>query len=194
LLAPIAPEVAAALGAIQYASVSVITLTVPTQAIAHRLAGTGFLVPRTTVIDGRPALITGCTFLSRKWPHLARPGDELIRISVGRWGDDRQAEMDDAQLVSSAFAELARILGIAGGPTAAHLHRWEQALPQYRVGHLATVAGIEEAVGRIHGLAVAGAAYRGVGIPACIGSGRAAGRAVLGSLVAPVSPESRPAE
>ena len=59
------------------------------------LRGTGFLVPRTSTVAGRPALITGCTFLSRKWPHLARPGDELIRASVGRFGDDRAGGLDD---------------------------------------------------------------------------------------------------
>ena len=60
--------------------------------------------------------------------------------------------------------------------------RWTDGLPQYRVHHLLRVTGIEAAVKRLPGLAVAGAAYRGVGVPACVASGRAAGRAVLTAL------------
>ncbi len=185
LLGVHAPAAAGILGTIEYASVSVVTVTVTDRAVGRRLEGTGFLVPRTTVIDGRPALITGCTYLSRKWPHLARRGEELIRMSVGRFGDDRHAELDDGELTAAAFVELARVLDIAGAPGSAHVHRWDRALPQYRVGHLVRVAAIEQEVAELPGLELAGAAYRGVGIPACVGSGRAAGRSVLRSLVDP---------
>ena len=79
-------------------------------------------------------------------------------------------------------AELAAVLGLAAGPTASMVTRWPQAFPQYRVGHLMRVSGIEAAVKRLPAVAVAGAPYRGVGIPACIGSGREAARSVLGAL------------
>lgn len=106
-------------------------------------------------------------------------------MSVGRFGDDRHAELDDGELTAAAFVELARVLDIAGAPGSAHVHRWDRALPQYRVGHLVRVAAIEQEVAELPGLELAGAAYRGVGIPACVGSGRAAGRSVLRSLVDP---------
>ena len=186
LLAPLAPVAAGLLSTVEYASVGVVTLAIPTDAIGAALDGTGFLVPRTSVIDGRPALMTGCTYLSRKWPHLAIAGDELIRVSVGRDGDERYLELDDAELTAAAFSELARVLEIRGGPADARVTRWPGAFPQYRVGHLIRVAQIEEAVSDLPGLAVAGAAYRGVGIPACIGSGRNAARAVLASMAAMV--------
>lgn len=183
LLADHAPRAAALLGDIQYASVGIITLSVPSKAVAHPLNGTGFLVPRTALITGRPALITGCTYLSRKWSHLAQPEDELIRVSVGRYGDHRHAHLDDEELQATAFGELSAILRIgARAPTAAHVQRWEQALPQYRPGHLSRVSAIETAVGNLAGVAVAGSAFRGVGIPACIASGRAAARTALASL------------
>jgi oxygen-dependent protoporphyrinogen oxidase len=184
LLAPLAPVAAGSLSTVDYASVAVVTLAVPTDAIGAALDGTGFLVPRTSRIDDRPALMTGGTYLSRKWPHLAAAGDELIRVSVGRDGDERFLELDDDELAAAAFAELARVLDINRGPTEARVTRWPGAFPQYRVGHLVRVAGIEEAVSTLSGVAVAGAAYRGVGIPACIGSGRNAARAVLSSLAA----------
>ncbi|HVB93339.1 MAG TPA: protoporphyrinogen oxidase [Acidimicrobiales bacterium] len=182
LLAPHAPAAAGLLSPIEYASVGVVTLAVPSDAIGRRLDGTGFLVPRTSFLDSRPALMTGCTYLSRKWPHLATVGNELIRVSVGRDGDERFLELDDAELTAAVFSELAGVLEIKGGPSDARVTRWVDAFPQYRVGHLVRVARIEEVVSDLPAVAVAGATYRGVGIPACIGSGRSAARAVLSSL------------
>ncbi len=184
LLAVHAPMAAGLLATIEYASVAVVTVAVPSDAIGRPLSGTGFLVPRTAALDGRLALVTGCTYLSRKWPHLAVPGLELLRISVGRHGDTRAADLDDDELGTSTYAQCAGILAIDGAPSATMVTRWEHAFPQYRTGHLIRVAKIEESVAELPALAVAGAATRGVGIPACIGSGRQAGRAVLRSLVA----------
>jgi oxygen-dependent protoporphyrinogen oxidase len=125
-------------------------------------------------------LVTACTYLSRKWPHLARPGEFLVRASVGRYGDLRFAELDDAALVARVTDELAVLLGTDLEPSASLVTRWPEALPQYRVHHLLRVAAVEAAARRIGRLAVAGAAYRGVGIPACIAGGRQAAREVLG--------------
>ncbi len=182
LLAPHAPEVAGLLSAIEYASVTVVTVSVPTAQIGAPLVGTGFLVPRSSTIDGRRPLITGCTYLSRKWPHLAAPGHELIRLSVGRHGDDRQASLDDDELTARVLAELYTVLEVHGRPGGSVVTRWVDAFPQYPVDHLLRVARITDGVAALPGVAVAGAALRGVGIPACIGSGRAAAVAVLASL------------
>jgi oxygen-dependent protoporphyrinogen oxidase len=170
------------LSTITYASVAVVTLSIPAGAIRAPLSGTGFLVPRTSEVDGRPTLITGCTYLGRKWPHLARPGDELIRASVGRFGDERHRGLDDEELCSSVLGELAVMLDLRGTPLEWRVSRWEGAFPQYQVGHLIKVGMIEQEVGSLGGLALAGAAYSGVGIPACIASGRAAARRVLASV------------
>jgi oxygen-dependent protoporphyrinogen oxidase len=186
LLAPHSPVAAGVLSTIEYASVAVVTLAVPSAAIGAALEGTGFLVPRTSRLEGRPALITGCTYLSRKWPHLASAGTELIRVSVGRFGDERHQGLDDTEIRDAAFSELARVLDITGVPSDSQVTRWPGAFPQYRVGHLTRVGNIEKAVADLAGVAVAGAAYRGVGIPACIASGRSAARSVLGSLTGAV--------
>ena len=139
-------------------------------------------MPRTSTIGGRAALITGCTYLTQKWPGLARPDDELIRLSIGRHGDVRQDELNDDELTAAAFGELAGILDIVGQPSHSMVTRWDGAFPQYAVGHLSRTTRIEQSVAELPGVAMAGAAYRGVGIPAVIGSGRAAARAVLRSL------------
>ena len=177
-----APLASSLLGDIRHSSVAVVTLALPAGAIQGELVGTGFLVPRTSSIGGRTPLVTGCTYLSRKWPGLARPDDELIRLSVGRFGDDRPDALDDDELTAIAFDELALVLGVRGRPTHSLVTRWDGAFPQYTVGHLGRTARIEQTVSELPGIAVAGAAYRGVGIPAVVGSGRTAARTVLRSL------------
>jgi oxygen-dependent protoporphyrinogen oxidase len=94
-------------------------------------------------------------------------------------GDDQVGSWDDAEVIERVWSELDTIVGLVGEPLEARVTRWPLAFPQYRVHHLLRTAGIESAVARLGGLAMAGAAYRGVGIPACIASGRAAARAVL---------------
>jgi oxygen-dependent protoporphyrinogen oxidase len=184
LLAPVAPTAAGILSTVEYASVAVITMSLAAGSIRGPRRGTGFLVPRTSSIDGLPSLITGCTYLDLKWPHLGRADDELVRASVGRFGDDRHLVLDDEQLSASVFGELACVLDIRGAPLDTSVTRWDRAFPQYRPGHLIRVAKVEEEVAALDGLAVAGASLRGVGIPACIGSGRSAARMVLESLSA----------
>jgi oxygen-dependent protoporphyrinogen oxidase len=181
LLRPHDDEVARLLGGIDYASVALVTFSVPTDAVTEPLWGTGFLVPRHSPVPrGRdPWAMTACTYLSEKWPHLARSGELLLRASLGRSGDDRADLWSDAEVVERVWDELGAFLEVSGSPLASAVTRFPDAFPQYRVHHLMRTAGIEAAVRRLGGVAVAGAAYRGVGIPACIASGRAAARAVL---------------
>ena len=183
LLDGAAPDASALLAPIEYASVTVVTLVWPEAQVPTHLTGTGFLVPRTERVGGQAALITGCTYLDRKWPLLRRPGEVLLRASVGRFGDDRAAALGDDELVGRVTGELARILGVSGTATHAAVTRWPDALPQYRPGHLERMASLQLAVARVGTLGVAGAFVAGVGIPACIGSGRSAARDVRASMV-----------
>jgi oxygen-dependent protoporphyrinogen oxidase len=180
LLKPHDDEAAGLLGNISYASVTLVTLSVPSEALASPLAGTGFLVPRRSAPPaGHDAwAVTAATYLSEKWPHLAVEGELLLRASVGRYGDDRADSWSDDEVVARVWSELGLLMGLSGEPLEARVTRWPQAFPQYRVHHLMRTAGIEAAVARIGGIAVAGSAYRGVGIPACIASGRAAAQAI----------------
>jgi oxygen-dependent protoporphyrinogen oxidase len=194
LLRPLAPAAASLLAEIDYSSVAVVTMRLPAGAIGATLRGTGFLVPRTSSLGGRDALITGCTYLARKWPHLARPGDELLRVSAGRSGDERHRDLDDEELAAASLDDLAAILEVREQPDEVRVTRWDQAFPQYRVGHLIRVATVEKSVAALGAVAVAGAAYRGVGIPACIASGRTAARAVVATLTGSAHGGRQPVE
>jgi oxygen-dependent protoporphyrinogen oxidase len=179
LLQPHDDEAAALLASIDYASVTVVTFRAPNDCVPADLFGTGFLVPRHPVPkDREPWAVTACTYLDRKWPHLAREGEVLLRASLGRIDDARAEEWSDAECAARAWDELGALAGLTGQPIEWTVARHPQAFPQYRVHHLLRTAGVEAAVARLGGLAVAGSAYRGVGIPACIASGRAAARAV----------------
>ena len=180
LLRPHDDEAAGLLANIAYSSVTLITFRVSTGALPGPLAGTGFLVPRRSpAARGHEGwAVTACTYLSQKWPHLATEGEVLLRASVGRFGDHRSDSWSDADLVERAWTELGLLMGLSEDPLESMVTRWPGAFPQYRVHHLMRTAGIEAAMARLGGIAVAGAAYRGVGIPACIASGRAAAQAV----------------
>ena len=175
-------EAAALLEGIDYASVVLVTFRVGADDVPPT-EGTGFLVPRRgqSARGREPWAVTACTFLCQKWPHLARDGEVLLRASLGRAGDTRAESWDDEDVQERVWEELGLLLGVGGEPLDVVVTRFPRAFPQYRVHHLLRTAGVEVAAGRLGGLAVAGAAYRGVGIPACIASGRAAARALTTS-------------
>ncbi len=179
LLRPHDDEAAGLLDAIDYASVVVVTFRVGADDVPPSRHGTGFLVPRRSSHKGGDAwAVTACTYLDAKWPQLARDGEVLLRASLGRIDDRRPGEWSDDEVVERAWEELGLLMGVRGAALQAIVVRHPAALPQYRVHHLLRTAGVEAATARLGGLAVAGAAYHGVGIPACIASGRAAAHAL----------------
>ena len=98
----------------------------------------------------------------------------MLHASAGRYGDDRAIELDDDALLHAALTDLDALLGLAGDPAEVRISRWRDGFPQYEPGHLDLAPGAIEADVAAHlpGVAVAGAAYRGIGIPACIRQGR----------------------
>jgi len=183
---PGASAAAAALGGISYASMAIVTLAYPRSAFPGpglaALGWSGYLVP---AVDGRA--VKAVTFSSVKWPHLTEHDAgplEIVRCSVGRIGEEALLQRSDDELAALAAAELAEATGAAGGPAADRVTRWGGALPQYTVGHLDRVAAIRAGVAAQPGLAVCGAAYDGVGIPACVATARSAASQVLAFLEA----------
>ncbi|GAA4041635.1 protoporphyrinogen oxidase [Streptomyces shaanxiensis] len=180
LLRAEAPEAAAELDGIEYASMALVTLAY--RRIGTDLpAGSGFLVPP---VDGRT--IKASTFASQKWGWIAdeNPDVVVLRTSVGRYGETEILERDDAQLVDVSRHDLRAATGLDATPLETRVTRWTDGLPQYPVGHHARVARIREHVAKLPGLAVCGAQYDGVGIPACIASAYAAVDQIHGDLSA----------
>jgi oxygen-dependent protoporphyrinogen oxidase len=170
LLAEAAPVAAGELAGVEYASMAVVTLAFAAADLPD-LPGSGFLVPP---IDGRT--IKAATFSFAKWDWVREAGDGLLvlRTSVGRHREESVLQVDDEDLVAASLADLADAIGLAARPVDSRVQRWGGGLPQYAVGHVDRVARIREDVSAVPGLAVCGAAYDGVGIPAVIASARRA--------------------
>jgi oxygen-dependent protoporphyrinogen oxidase len=172
----------AALGFVHYASAAMVTFSVPRTQVTLPEHGTGVLVPLGAAWAGEGTMmVTAITLLDRKWPHLAREHDVLVRAHVGRSDDERWTALDDEALVTRVAHELAALLGRFDGPVASMVQRWPQGLAQYVVGHERVVSAARLAASTMK-LALAGSAYDGVGLPASIGSGRGAGRTILAAL------------
>ena len=175
LLAEVSAAAAAELAAIETASVAITTLAYRDRDLSLP-AGSGLLV------GAREGLtIKATTFSSQKWP-MPTDGLSVLRASVGRAGETEALQRDDADLIKLVRHELRPLIGTDAEPVDALVTRWGGGLPQYAVGHVERVARIRAAVAAVPGLAVCGATYDGVGIPACIASAYAAAGQVLAAL------------
>ncbi len=175
LMAGVAPGIASELAGIAYAGSVIVSIGMRRDHVSHPLDAAGLVVPRTA---GRRAL--AISFSSSKFPGRAPAGCVLLRVFLGGALDPTALDLDDASLVALAREEASAIVGATGEPLLIQVDRWGNSMPQYHVGHADRVDRIEAALARHPGLALAGAAYRGVGIPQVIASGQAAtARALL---------------
>jgi oxygen-dependent protoporphyrinogen oxidase len=173
LLAGVDQDAARAVGELDYASVALVRLAVPGADLPEL---SGLLVP---AVEGYA--VKALTIFSTKWAHLSRDdGTALLRASIGRYRDTAVLQRTDAELITLARRELGELIGAPlPEPLVADVVRWGGGLPQYRPGHLDRVAAARAALGGRATLTLAGAAYDGVGIPACVRSGEAAAEVLL---------------
>ncbi|MFM7034541.1 MAG: protoporphyrinogen oxidase [Planctomycetia bacterium] len=173
LMADADPTLADALRAIDYAGSAVVSLGFARNAVAHPLDAAGVVVPR---CEGRGIL--AISFLSEKFPGRAPEGHVLFRVFVGGALDPEAASLDDVALLSRVRRDADALLGIRGEPRIVQIDRWHAAMPQYHLGHVERVATIKALARALPRLALAGAAYQGVGIPQVIASGQEAAKAI----------------
>lgn len=173
------PRAATELREVEYAAMALCSLAFRRADLDRLPGGSGFLVPP---VDGRT--IKAATFVGNKWGWVSERDPELfvVRTSVGRHGERGAWERDDEELVELSLRDLAEATGLTARPVARRITRWERGLPQYPVGQPARVRRIREAVRAQPGLAVCGAVYDGVGVPACIASARRAVEELLRPL------------
>jgi len=179
LLSRLDPELAVTLKEIPYASTATISLAYRASDLPRELDGYGYVIPRH---EGRRAL--ACTWTSTKFPHRAPDGYALIRVFIGRAGQNDAMPRDTDLLVALAREELQLTLGIEAEPLISRVFVWEKSMPQYNLGHPQKLAQIAKRLENYPGLALAGNGYRGIGIPDCIHSGELAVDALLPQLVA----------
>lgn len=204
LLASSRPEAADQLQQIDYASVVLVTLAFNTLAFNSdhptdiELSGSGFLVPASEDLT-----ITACSWASSKWEHLrsdqagskkagrdtasratatskkqSEALSNILRVSLGRHGYDAIASVDDEHIIATVLTDLEKTMGITAQPQGTRISRWPRSFPQYAPGHSEQIAQAESLLAP-DGIFLAGAGYHGIGVPACIASGRRAAHTAL---------------
>ncbi len=173
LIRPVSVDAAELLDGIGHASVAQLTIEVPAERF-DPFDASGILVPRPNGF-----VMTACTFFSTKWAQYSADDRYLIRITSGRYGDERAISMDDRQLADTLLGEFATVFADPGTPLSTRIVRWPRAFPQYEPGHSQRVDDINSALESdaptVH---VVGNSYRGIGIPATIGLARRTAAAI----------------
>lgn len=160
---------ASQLNDIHYASTAVVSLAYPRDAAPFAENSSGFLVPHS-----ENTFITGCSYSHSKWPNRAPDDVALFRFFIGyAQHDSFVREQSEQSLVDMTHLEACKLMGLKTEPLFGRCNRWVQATPQYDVGHLQKIERIEQELYKLDGVYVAGAAYRGIGVPDCIAQGRA---------------------
>lgn len=175
LIEPTCPDAAEDLGRIEYTSVTLVTFVFRRDDVPGPLDGSGFLVPRDAGL-----FLTAASWGSSKWAHWDDGRHVILRVSAGHSGDRRVEQLDDDDVARRLLADLRTTMGIDAPPVTIRVSPWPRGFAQYHVGHLDRVDRIEQALARdLPQVRVTGAAYRGLGIPACITQGRRAARDLL---------------
>jgi oxygen-dependent protoporphyrinogen oxidase len=169
LLAETDVLLSAGLNHIPYESTATVNLAYHRADIPHPLDGFGFVVP---FVEKRSLI--ACTFSSVKFAGRAPQDCALLRAFVGGALQPELVELDQAEMLARVCGDLRELLGIESPPLFSEISKWRQSMPQYEIGHCARVDKIAERVAVLPGLALAGNAYSGVGIPDCIRSGETA--------------------
>ena len=168
------PELSAELAAIQYSSSITVGLGYDRDVRQSLPPGFGFLVPRS---EGKRLL--AATFVHNKFPHRAPEDRALLRCFFAGANAENVWPLADDQIIGIVRNELQQILGLRAEPLFARVYKWKSAMAQYGVGHLDRLDRIERLRQQLPGLALAGNAYRGIGVPDCVRSGRDAAKQVV---------------
>jgi oxygen-dependent protoporphyrinogen oxidase len=174
LLASASAELAGEVNAIRYSSSVTVILSYDKSVRAALPAGFGFLVPRA---ENQRVLAT--TFVHTKFPDRAPDDRALVRCFLGGTRDEEILQASNDGILALVRRELQEILGIAAEPLLVRVFRWKQAMAQYGIGHSARVERIRKLLAGMPGLALAGNAYGGIGVPDCVRSGLEAASKIL---------------
>lgn len=180
LLGSIHANLSEDLSGVPYSSSVTVALIYDRASLAHMPPGFGFLVPKT---ENRR--IRALTFVHNKFPHRAPADKGIVRVFLGGTADEGVLQLDDAEILRTVYRELRELLNLDAKPRVERVYRWNKSMAQYSPGHIDRVAKIKQAVASMSGLALAGNAYQGIGVPDCIASGLAAANSLLDAFGIP---------
>lgn len=171
------PQLTSELDQISFSSSITVALGYDERVSSSLPSGFGFLVPRT-----EKKRIVACTLLHQKFAARASKNWALLRCFLGGTRDEEILNLSDQQIERIVYRELSDILGITAKPVLVRIYRWPKAMAQYTLGHKARVERIRQLTSQLRGLALAGNAYGGIGIPDCVRSGSEAAAKVMFDL------------
>jgi oxygen-dependent protoporphyrinogen oxidase len=160
ILAALDEHIASLLGQIPYVPVTLVHLGYPVSALSRPVEAYGFFVP-----PSQPLRVLGGIFPSQFFGQRAPAGFHLFSVRTGGARHPEALTMPDDDLTALADRELRDLVGLTAGPSFVHIVRHERALPQYTLGHMDRVAGLEEGERRHPGLFFHGNAYHNAGVP-----------------------------
>ena len=189
LVGSFAPGLARQLGMMGSSAAGSVYLAFRRANVSHPLDGTGFLAPRANT-----GLVTGCTWMSSKWPERSPGNYVLLRGFLGGAGNDSFLDRSDSELAEIATEALRPILGIQGAPERSWVHRWPEGMPQYKIDHTDWLERVESELAAFPELFLCGSSYRGIGVPDCVRQGLDTAERVMTFALDSAEPETaRPA-
>jgi oxygen-dependent protoporphyrinogen oxidase len=177
LLRPFNAPLAEALASVPYSSSITVTMGFNKEALRSLPPGFGYLVP---AIENRSML--ACTFVHAKFAGRTPEDKGVLRCFLGGSGNEHLLDETDAHLTEIVLGELSEILNLKAKPNFVRIVRSRHSMAQYAVGHLERMQTVRDTVAAIPGLALAGNAYQGIGVPDCIRTGQQAAETILRSL------------
>ena len=161
-LHPVDTTLAQEVSAIAYSSVVVAVLGFRQDELTTDVNGFGYLAPQRL---GRPVL--GILWSSSIFPEQAPEGFFQFRAILGGWRRRDVLEWDDSQILQAVRDDLRESMGILAQPRFTWICRWENAIPQYHLGHLDRLARIDSRLAGLSGLFLTGNSFRGVALNDC---------------------------
>lgn len=156
-------------------SVATVAMAFPESAVKKDIDGTGFVISRDSAYS-----MTACTWTHKKWPHSTPAGKVLLRCYVGKAGDEEIVSRSDEEIIAAVLRDLNKTMNITADPEFSLITRWHDSMPQYTVGHKQRMTDIiEKMESELPGVFLAGASYKGLGVPDCIDQGEEAVQKVL---------------
>ena len=174
MLAGVDAELSNALGGIETASSAIVAIGINQVQLKKSFDGFGIIYPH---IDG--GQVIAISFSSNKFAGRCNDDQLLIRVFIGGAMQSELVDLDDEALFEIALAQLDKSVGLQGQPIFKRVFRWRNCMPQYHLGHVERVKQIEVLASAHANFALAGNSYHGVGIPACVESGKNAAEKVL---------------
>ena len=177
LLEPIAPLASAELAKIESASAAIVVLGVSATNIKRPVNTFGFVVP----LSEKRRILAG-SFASHKFSGRSPEDHVLIRVFMGGAMQSELLEKSDEELTTIAQEELSELIGLTGDPLVSRVVRWNDAMPQYHIGHGDRVRIIDEEIASTPGLSFTSNALHGVGIAPVIKQADQVAHEVIASL------------